>query len=128
MLEYRWLTDSEIEQSVNPALASRNMPQLNINPVMPTCRVAGAFADGVLIRAFCLQLHPVLGPLVEADSTIRDNGEATRGVVDFMSAFLDETKARGYLTICESEFSERLAKRHGMKRIEFPVYLSEVKP
>ena len=123
MIEFRWLDNDEVETLVNPSLEARGMVQLNINPEQPTCRVAGAFADGVLLRAFCLQLHPILGPLVETDSEFRDNGDATRGLVAFMEEFLKTVDARGWLTICDSPLSERLAKQHGMKRLESPVYV-----
>jgi hypothetical protein len=122
-MEYRWLTDEEIDAFVNPSLRARGMVELNINSAQPTCRVAGAFCDGVLLRAFCLQLFPILGPLVETDSTFRDNGDSTRGVVEFVEEFLKTVDARGWLAICDSPVSERLAKRHGMKKLESPVYV-----
>ncbi len=125
MIEFRWITDEQIETLVNPALKARGMVELNICPEQPTCRVAGCFSEGVLLRAFCLQLHPILGPLVETDSEFRDNGGATRGLVEFMEEFLKTVDARGWLTICDSPLSERLAQRHGMKKLESPVYVGQ---
>jgi hypothetical protein len=123
MVECRWLSGDEIESAVNPALKGHGQPQLNINPEQPTCRVAGAFVDGVLVRAFVLQMFPILGPMIETDSTHRDNGELSHGLADFMDRYLKELPARGALTICERPMSERLAKAHGMTKVEDPVYM-----
>src|SRR5580765_8116817 len=97
-MEYRWLTDDEIVDSVNPALASRGFAQLNVNREQPTCRVLGAFWDDQLVEAFAFQMYPVLGPLVKVDSTFRDNGETSRTLAKKMQEFLEEVPARGYLT------------------------------
>ena len=121
-METRWLSDEEIERDVNPCLAARGMAQLNLNPAQPTCRVAGCFQHGVLIRAFAMSLFPVLGPLVETDSTQRDDGSATRAVVEFMTEFLLSIPVRGALTIADSPISARLAERFGMTRVQSPVF------
>ncbi len=123
MIQFRWLTDEEIESVVNPALRGHGQAELNINPAQPTCRVAGAFVNGVLARAFVLQMFPVLGPMIETDSLIRDGGDISRGLADFMDEYLKSLPARGALTICERPISERLAKAHGMKPVTYPVYL-----
>jgi hypothetical protein len=120
----RWLTVEEVERDVNPALLARKMAALNLNVEIPTCRVAGAFVDGRLVRAFCFHLFPLLGPLVETDSEFRDNGEATRVAVDFMDEFLHSVGARGWMAVCENPVSERLALRHRMTKLESPVYVA----
>jgi hypothetical protein len=118
-MEYRWLSNDEIEQMVNPVLEQRNWMLLNISDP-PTCRVLGAF-DGVsLIGFFCLQLTPVLGP-VYTDSDHRD-GTVMRELADRMNDYMVEANARGAIAICESPVSERVAARHAMKKIPYPVY------
>jgi len=49
-MEYRWLSNKEIEEDVNPVLALHGMALLNINETIPTCQVLGAFEDGHLIQ------------------------------------------------------------------------------
>jgi len=122
MVKYSWLTDEEIEREVNPLCASRGWMELNINPATPTCRVLGAFSGGTLVGWFVLQLVPILGPLW-VDSENRD-GTISRELAGKMHSYLDESKARGYLVVCESPVSERLATRHGMQKVEAPVYVA----
>jgi hypothetical protein len=121
MIEYRWLRNDEIESWVNPVLEQRNWAKLNINDVMPTCRVLGAF-DGIELCGFlCLQLFPVIGP-VWSDVDHRD-GTITRELADQMHGYMVEAKARGALTLCETPVAERLAQRHGMQKVQEPVYM-----
>lgn len=121
MIEYRWLTNDEIIEWVNPVCAQRGWAQLNVNDAQPTCRVRGAF-DGVAFVAFIVvQLFPVVGP--EWSDTAHRDGTISRELADQMHDYLVEVKARGALTICESPVSERLAQRHGMTEITEPVYM-----
>lgn len=120
-LEFRWLTNEEIETFVNPVLRQRGWAELNINEAQPTCRVLGAIEGGASIVGFiCLQMHPVIGP--EWVDAFHRNGALSRHLAELMGDFLKEVHARGALTICESPVTERLAQRHGMQRIDFPVY------
>lgn len=118
---YRWLTNTEIEDWVQPVLQARGWALLNINDVQPTCRVLAAFEGPELVGFLVLQLFPVLGP-AWTDSLHRD-GVISRELADKMHEYLVEVKARGAVTICESPVAERLAQRHGMSRIADPVYL-----
>jgi acetyltransferase (GNAT) family protein len=119
-MEYRWLTNDEIEDLVNEVCQRHGWAQLNINEAQPTCRVLGAFEDVALVGFIALQMQPVIGP-GWTDAEHRD-GKTMRELADQMHQFLVEVKARGALTVCESPVSERLAQRHGMKQVEFPVY------
>jgi len=120
-MEYRWLEAEEIENIVNPICRSRGWAELNINMQQPTCRVLGAFDGGICVGFLALQLFPVLGPAF-ADAYNRQ-GIVSRELADRMHAYLEEVNCRGALTICEEKTSERLAERHGMQRIEDPVYM-----
>jgi hypothetical protein len=120
-MEYRWLTDNEIEQFVNPVCKQRGWAELNINEAQPTCRVLGAFDGPELAGFFCIQLFPVLGPQW-VDSEHRD-GTVSRELTDRMAAFFHDAKVRGCLVVCDSPVSERLAQRHQMQRVESPVYM-----
>lgn len=122
MIVYDWLTDDQIEELVNPALALRGMALLNINPLQPTCRVLGAWNDGRFITFLAFHLYPVLGPLVKTDALYRDNGEVSRELTTRMHAFLDACDARGYLVVADSPITSRLCERHGMVKIESPIY------
>jgi hypothetical protein len=119
-MEKRWLTDEEIETIVNPICKDRGWAQLNINPTQPTCRVLGAFEGEFCVAFLTLQLHPVLGPFWSGLE--HSAGAVGRELADRMHEFLVESKARAVLTICESPVSERLAQRHHMERVAFPVY------
>ncbi len=101
-------------------LLQRGWALLNINDTQPSCRVLGAF-DGVEFVSFLvLQMYPVIGP-AWSDAFHRD-GKISRELADRMDDYLKSVNARGALTICESAVSERIAERHGMKPVEFPVY------
>lgn len=118
--EYRFLTDSEIVDEANPALALRGWPQLNT----ATARVLGAFDGETLVEIFALQLMPMLGPMLRIDNERRDNGIVSRELAEKMSEYLTENEARGYVTIADSPLTERLCERHGMKRVESPVFMA----
>ncbi len=120
MAEYRWLTDDEIVERVNPVCRERGWAELNVNPLQPTCRVLGAFEGTELVGFLALQLFPVLGP-AWVDAEHRD-GTVSRELADQMGEFMRTVNARGALVLCESAVSERLCERHGMQRVEFPVY------
>lgn len=121
-MEYRWLSDDEISDLLNPALAIQGFAQLNVNPQQPTCRVLGAFWDRQLIEAFAFQLYPILGPLIKVDNTFRDSGETARTLATKMQEFLEEVEARGYLCLADTSFTGRLCERFGMTKVESPVY------
>jgi hypothetical protein len=119
-MEYRWLEMDEIEAIVNPICRERGWAELNLNPVQPTCRVLGAFEGEFCVAFLALQMHPVLGPFWSGLE--HSAGAVSRELADRMHEFLVDTKARAVLTICESPVSERLAKRHDMLPVKFPVY------
>lgn len=122
-MDFRWLTPDEIVTHLNPALQAQGKPILNVNEAQPTCRVLGAFWDNTLVEAFAMHLFPVLGPLIKTDNTFRDNGDTARTLAQMMSDFLTDAQARGWLVICDSPISERLAQRHHMTKVTSPVYV-----
>lgn len=120
-MTYRWLTDEEILQEVNPLLVQQGWPELNVNPGQPTCLVTGAFDDSQLIGVFAVQLFPVVGPMLVVESH-RNNKVGTELAAE-MQEFLTDVQARGYLVICDNPISEKLALDHGMTKVESPVYI-----
>ena len=118
-MNLRFLTDLEIETLVNPVLELRGWALLNI----PTSKVLGAFQDDRLVEFIVLQLFPMLGPMVRVDNTLRDNGETSRALANGMETFLEENDARGWMAICDSPVTERICQRHGMQKVESPVYV-----
>jgi hypothetical protein len=121
-VEFRWLTFDEIADLLNPVCRENGFAELNVNPQMPTCRVMGAFADGVLLEAFAFQMYPMLGPLVKVEKSFRDDGEIARTLAQKMKEFLDECDARAYLVVADNPISERLCRRFGMEELSSPVY------
>ena len=119
--QYRWLTNDEIEEWVQPVLRIRGWALLNINDTLPTCRVKGAFEGPELIGFIVLQFFPMIGP-EWVDNDHRD-GSVARELAQQMHDYMVEVEARGALTVCETPISERLAIRHGMKKLEAPVYI-----
>jgi len=121
-MDYRWLTNDEIETELNPVLEQRGMAMLNINELQPTCCVLGAFWDGHLVEAFALHLYPMLGPMLKVDGEFRDDGTVARTLAQKMGQFLEETKARGCIAIADSPVTERLCERFSMEKLVQPVY------
>ena len=120
-MDFRWLTNEEIETLVNPKCVEQGWVELNINEVQPTCKVLGAFDEDALVGWVTFQLFPLLGPLwVEPGER---NGVLSRELAERMHDFVREIGVRGVLTICESPASERLAERHGMTRLKDSVYV-----
>jgi hypothetical protein len=120
-LTYRFLTNDEVQNVLNPALAMRGFPMLNVD----ASHVAGAFDDsGALVDTLTLQLFPVLGPMLRLDNEKRDAGETSRALVDFMAAFMRQHETRGLLCIADSPFTERLCARYGMQKVESPVFVT----
>jgi hypothetical protein len=120
-LTYRFLTNDEVQNVLNPALAMRGQAMLSIL----CASVLGAFDDeGTLVESLAIQLFPVLGPLTRHDNEKRDAGETTRTLVDKMSDYLRSSETRGLLCIADSPFTERLCARYGMQRVESPVFVT----
>ncbi len=123
MTEYRWLSNQEIADLVNPVLKLRGWAELNINEIQPTCRVLGAFIDGELVESFAFQLFPMLGPLIRHNNEVRDSGETSRGLVAVMGDFIKSTNARDYMVVANSPMTVRLCERFGLKQLSDPVYV-----
>ncbi len=121
-VEYRWLTDDEIETQVNPVLRAQGWMELNLNSTQPTCRVVGAVEDGRVVGFEVLQLIPAVGPTyVEPE---RRDGTISRELTAWMSEFLHEIHARGWIVVADSPVTARLAERWGMRKLESPVYVA----
>jgi hypothetical protein len=118
-LEIRWMEGAEAVEKLNPILAERGWSLLN----EATSRALAMFDGDRLVAFFVLQLFPVLGPAWVAPSD--QGGGVLRELADKMHEYLNEVQARGYLVICDSPVSERLALRHFMTKVEAPVYLGK---
>jgi hypothetical protein len=118
-LQFRWLDGEEAVETLNPRLAERGWALLNAQ----TARALAAFdAEGKLAGFFVLQLFPVLGPMEVVPD--HQGGQLSRELTQRMHEFLTEVQARGYMTVCDSPVAERLAVRHGMTKLENPVYVA----
>jgi hypothetical protein len=119
-LTLQWFDADDAVEVINPVIDSEHWAALN----GPTTRAICAFDDnGNLAGFFCLQLHPLLGPLWVRDDE-RD-GNLSRELATRMEEFLKGMDYRGALAICDSPVSERLCKRQGMTKLEVPVYLAK---
>jgi len=118
-MTYRWLTREEI-MALDDDLARAGQSPLNPD----VARVYGALDGTRLVQSLTIQLYPVLGPMVKHDNFHRDNGEISRTLANLMDQYLEESKARGYLAVCDSPVTERICERHGMRKVESPVYIS----
>jgi|SRR5580698_2954873 hypothetical protein len=118
-MTYRWLTRDEVI-ALDPDLARAGQSPLNPD----LSRVLGAFDGEHLVKSLTIQMFPMLGPLITHDNLYRDAGEVSRSLAEIMDNYLQESHARGYLAVCESPVTERICQRHGMKRVESPVYLA----
>jgi hypothetical protein len=120
-MTYRFLTDDEVQNVLNPALAMRGQAMLSVL----CASVLGAFDDkGALVESLAIQLFPVLGPLTRHDNEQRDAGETTRRLVEEMQTYLKQHETRGLLCIADSPFTERLCARYGMQKVESPVFVT----
>lgn len=84
-------------------------------------RVLVAERDGKLAGFIVCQLMPHTEPMFVAPSE-RGNGLAEE-LADDMVQYLQEVRARGWIVIPESQFAARIAKSHGMVKVEAPVYV-----
>lgn len=118
-MTYRWLTNEEVLEIVNPELRKHGWAELNT----AIARVLGAFYQtGELVEFFVLQLYPMLGPLLRLDNINTDNGAVSRELARRMDEFMTESQARGCLTIADNPVTVRLCERYGMTRVESPVF------
>jgi len=122
MVVYRWLTNDEIVNEVNPICARRGWALLNVNDAQPTCRVLGAFDEfeGGLIGFMAFSLMPMIGSLwVQPDH--RD-GTVSRELAVQMHQFLKDADARGFIAVADHPVTSRICERFGMVKMEAPVY------
>ena len=113
----RWLEPEEIYQ-LEATLLKFGWAALNKN----TCRVLAAFDDnGKLIGWEAFQLYPYIGPaFVEPEWLSTGLYEE---LADEMHKFLSSVKCRGAIVVAESRFAEKVCEKHGMKKLEVPVYI-----
>lgn len=123
-MDYRWLSQQEIADFVNPVCLQRGWAQLNICDQQPTCCCIGAFEEQALVGWIVLQLFPMVGP-VWCDVDHRD-GTVSRELAAQMYQFLTQSDARSFMAVCESPVSERLCERLGMVPLKDPVYVKGV--
>jgi hypothetical protein len=131
-MRYKWLSQEQIIELVNPVLKSKGYAELGFNGqcecgrTLPTARVLGAFLDtGELIESFTLAMVPMLGPLLKHNTDIRDSGETSRQTATIMYDFLMGAKARDFIVIANSPISRRLCERFQMKQVEVPVFMTK---
>src|SRR5688572_5760510 len=115
-IRYEWLEGNQT-QIVEPILAERGWTSLNNR----TCRVLCAYSGTRLIGFHVLQLFPHAEPLWVARDQ-RGTGLAET-LVDKMMEFLAEVQVRGFMVVADTPATVKLCERHGMKRVDSPVYI-----
>ena len=125
-MTYRWLSDAEIADWVNPECSRKGWVQFNVNPDTPTCRVLGAF-DGVeMVGFFGFSLIPHLGPMwVQPDYR---SGAVSFGMAEEMAKFMHEVNSRGALMVADNPATERMAQKFGLERVTSPVFIWKPNP
>ena|ERR1035437_8347136 len=125
-IEYRWVdgptATAEDWDRVESILAARGWMSLN----RATSRILIAEApgpDGRLLAFVVFQLIPHLEPLWIAPS-VRGTGLAEE-LSDRIIRFMVENGARGWISVADSPFAEKLCEREGMVRVSSPVYIAK---
>jgi len=112
----KWLDGDELDQ-LEPILAEKGWASLN----KATSRALAAFdQEGKLIGWEVFQLYPYLGPAY-VEKTWRGSGLYEK-LADELHEFLLGVQCRGAIMIAETIFAEKLAEKHGMRKVELPVY------
>lgn len=116
-ITYKWIFGSELE-SLEPILAERGWSSLNDK----TARALVALdSSNTLIGFHVLQLFPHAEPLwVRKD--MRGSGLAEE-LADRMMEFLAQVGARGFMVVADSPAAIQLCEKHGMRKVNSPVYL-----
>ena len=122
-ITYRWIdgptcTDRDWA-AVDSILESQGWMPLNRD----TSRVYLAEQDGEIAGLSVLQLMPFAGPLW-VKKRLRVTG-VTDKLADDTIGWLCETRARGWFVVADSPHVPRLCERHGMRRINSPVYITD---
>lgn len=120
-IKFRWVDgptcDDADWERIEAILVTRGWMSLN----RATSRILVAEdADRKLLGFQVLQLVPHVEPLYVAPSA-RATGLAEE-LVERMIKFLGEVQIRGYLATAESPFAAQICERHGMTKLEYPVY------
>ena len=120
-VKYRWVDGPTCEDEdwdrIEEILKARGWMSLN----RTTSRILVAEdSEGKLYGFQVLQLVPHVEPLYVAPAA-RASGIAEE-LVERMVKFLGEVKIRGYLATAESSFAAQLCEKHGMTKLDFPVY------
>ena len=121
-ITYRWIdgptaTDGEWD-TLDRLLASRGWMSLN----RLTSRILVAERDAVIVGFYCLQLIPHVEPMYVRPQE-RASGIAEE-LDNRMQEFLTESRARGYMAICEHPIAARMCEERGMVKVAAPVYVS----
>jgi hypothetical protein len=77
--------------------------------------------EGNLKGFFVFQFLPSCGPMWVAPSE-RGSGLADE-LADDMQSFLEESKARGWIIICDNPVAAKMCQAREMKKVESPVYV-----
>jgi hypothetical protein len=85
-------------------------------------RIRVAEVDGQIVGFSVLQMLPMAGPLYVIKSQ-RGTGVAEK-LADETIGFLVECRARGWFVIADSPHVPKLCEKHGMHKVESPVYIT----
>lgn len=113
----KWLEGDELDQ-LEPTLVRFGWAALN----KQTSRVLGAFDENDnLIGWEAFQLYPYIGPAFVVPEWLATG--LYEKLSDELHDFLSSVKCRGAIVVAESRFAEKVAEKHGMKRLDVPVYV-----
>lgn len=115
-VELRWLANDELDL-LDPIFIEHGWTRLNKAHARARVAIDG---NGKVLACLAVQLLPHVEPLWVSPE-LRGTGLAAALVNDVASLLTAVNPPILYL-IADSPFSERLAKAHGMSKIECPVY------
>jgi len=124
MITRRWVEGRDCSQEdwdrIELILAARGWMSLS----RQLTRVRLAEEDGKILGLFVFQMVPYAGPLWVSPSQ-RGLGLA-EALAKEMLDFLVQAEARGWIVVADNPHSAKLCEDFGMRRVEVPVYTTEI--
>ena len=119
-VSYRWLESPTQEEWLAIDSLLEKYHWMSLAPDFS--RVLVAEVDGKIVGISCLQQVPFCGPLI-VDREYRGNGVAEKLADDTIDS-LRSMNARGWIVVAESPHVPKLCVKHGMRKLDSPVFVS----
>ena len=121
-VSYRWI-DGSTCTDIDWARMDKVLESQGWAPLNRGCsRIELAEQDGEIIGLSVQQLMPFCGPFFVAKSH-RGNGVSERLAADTIQTLRD-VDARGWFVVASNPHVPRLCEKHGMQKVNYPVYIT----